>query len=451
MLKRMRWYLWVLAGILLIYLAVSVYFMEHFFMGTVVNGENAEFLTVKQVNSLILEQAESYSLTLKERGGTEETLTAEQLGMSFSETENVKKDKRIQNGFLWPRMFWQQDYYQIAPDIAVDEDTFQNTVSSLSCVQDGEQPEDAQVELTGDGYELIPEQQGSKIKEDVLEEQIRGAAQALSPELDLEETGCYEEPSVASDSPKITELTAKLDKWFSTEVTYEFGTETEVVDSSVVSGFVNMEGYEASLNEEAVKDWIAELADRHDTYKKKRSFNSTLRGTITVSGGNYGWQIDQAAETAELISLIKSHQSQTREPVYAKTAVSRDGYDFGNTYIEVDLKEQHLYFYENGTMIIDAPFVSGNVAKDWTTPPGLFTLYYKQTDKVLRGEDYETPVKYWMPFNGGIGLHDANWRGSFGGEIYKTNGSHGCINLPPAKAAQVYEHAYKGIPIICCD
>ena len=117
----------------------------------------------------------------------------------------------------------------------------------------------------------------------------------------------------------------------------------------------------------------------------------------------------------------------------------------------MDLKEQHLYFYENGTMIIDAPFVSGNVAKDWTTPPGLFTLYYKQTDKVLRGEDYETPVKYWMPFNGGIGLHDANWRGSFGGEIYKTNGSHGCINLPPAKAAQVYEHAYKGIPIICCD
>ena len=87
MLKRMRWYLWVLAGILLIYLAVSVYFMEHFFMGTVINGESAEFLTVKQVNSLILEQAESYSLTLKERGGTEDTLTAEQLGMSFSETE----------------------------------------------------------------------------------------------------------------------------------------------------------------------------------------------------------------------------------------------------------------------------------------------------------------------------------------------------------------------------
>ena len=96
-------------------------------------------------------------------------------------------------------------------------------------------------------------------------------------------------------------------------------------------------------------------------------------GRVTVTG-SYGWQIDQAAETAELISLIKSHQSQTREPVYAKTAVSRDGYDFGNTYIEVDLKEQHLYFYENGTMIIDAPFVSGNVAKDWTTPSGIIYI-----------------------------------------------------------------------------
>ena len=45
--------------------------------------------------------------------------------------------------------------------------------------------------------------------------------------------------------------------------------------------------------------------------------------------------------------------------------------------------------------------------------------------------------------------HDADWRSSFGGEIYKTNGSHGCINLPPAKAAVLYDHVYKNMPIIC--
>ena len=106
----------------------------------------------------------------------------------------------------------------------------------------------------------------------------------------------------------------------------------------------------------------------------------------------------------------------------------------------MDLATQHLYFYKDGKVIIDSPFVSGNVSKNYTTPPGLFELYYKQKDRVLKGEDYAAPVKYWMPFNGGIGLHDADWRSKFGGTIYQTNGSHGCINLPPAVAKTVYEN-----------
>ena len=107
-------------------------------------------------------------------------MTAQQLGMSFSETENVRNYKRVQNGFLWPRMFWQQDTYQIAPDITFDEETFDETLASLSCVREGEEPEDARVELTADGYELYPEQQGSRIKEDVLKEQVRAAAETLT-------------------------------------------------------------------------------------------------------------------------------------------------------------------------------------------------------------------------------------------------------------------------------
>ena len=116
-------------------------------------------MTVREANSLILAQAEGYELKLLERGGSEEILTAEQLGMSFSETDSVRKYKRIQNGFLWPRMFWQQDAYQIAPDITFDENRYTYTLAALSCVREGESPKDAWVELTAGGYELHPEQQ----------------------------------------------------------------------------------------------------------------------------------------------------------------------------------------------------------------------------------------------------------------------------------------------------
>ena len=52
---------------------------------------------------------------------------------------------------------------------------------------------------------------------------------------------------------------------------------------------------------------------------------------------------------------------------------------------------------------------------------------------------YSSPVKYWMPFTGNVGMHDADgWRSNYGGEIYKTNGSHGCVNMPLSKVREVY-------------
>ena len=449
MLKRIRWYLWILAGIFLAYLAASVYFMEHFFLGTAVNGENVEFQTVKQVNSLILEQAEGYGLTLLERGGTEESVTAQQLGMSFSETENVRNYKRVQNGFLWPRMFWQQDTYQIAPDITFDEETFDETLASLSCVREGEEPEDARVELTADGYELYPEQQGSRIKEDVLKEQVRAAAETLTETVDLEEAGCYEAPSLTADSPEITELTAKLDQWFATEVTYEFGSQTEVVDSSVVAGFIQLDGCEASLSEEAVRAWVAGLADRRDTYKKSRQFNSTLRGVITVSGGNYGWQIDQETETTALLASVEKGETAAKQPAWSREGKAwGDNNDVGDTYIEVDMGAQHMWAYKDGALLIDTDVVTGNISRNYGTPSMVAAIQYKDRNAVLRGDNYATPVKYWMPFYGNYGIHDASWRREFGGTVYLTNGSHGCVNTPPAAMKVIFENMDSGTPVV---
>ena len=64
------------------------------------------------------------------------------------------------------------------------------------------------------------------------------------------------------------------------------------------------------------------------------------------------------------------------------------------------------------------------------------------------GEDYRTPVSYWMAVYGNIGIHDATWRGKFGGSIYKTNGSHGCINTPMKAVSQLYEMVEEGTPVI---
>ena len=153
--------------------------------------------------------------------------------------------------------------------------------------------------------------------------------------------------------------------------------------------------------------------------------------------------------------MINNCSSQTREPAYSQTAASRNGYDFGNTYVEIDMGEQKLYMYKDGECIVNTPIVTGNVSKNYTTPEGLYTLYYKERNRILRGPkladgsySYESPVSYWMPFNGGIGLHDATWRGKFGGTIYKTNGSHGCINMPLDQAGALFNMIEPGTPVI---
>lgn len=109
---------------------------------------------------------------------------------------------------------------------------------------------------------------------------------------------------------------------------------------------------------------------------------------------------------------------------------------------------QHLYYYKNGSLIVDTDFVSGNDAKGWSTPVGAYGLYYKQTDKTLRGEGYATPVSFWMPFNGGVGFHDANWRRDFGGNYYKRNGSHGCVNMPYNAAKTLYDNIEAGCAVL---
>lgn len=118
-----------------------------------------------------------------------------------------------------------------------------------------------------------------------------------------------------------------------------------------------------------------------------------------------------------------------------------------DTYIDVDLTNQVLTYYKNGMPAITSEVVTGNTSRHNDTPEGVYEIYMKQKGRTLRGPDYETFVNYWMPFTGNYGLHDATWRGAFGGSIYRTAGSHGCVNLPKSAASTLYELAPIGTKV----
>ena len=116
-------------------------------------------------------------------------------------------------------------------------------------------------------------------------------------------------------------------------------------------------------------------------------------------------------------------------------------------YVIVDKSEQQLYLYDDNELLYTTPVTTG---KDETpSDTGLFKIKYKTTDVTLTdNKTYWSPVKYWMPYNGGEGLHDANWRSVFGTESYHYGGSHGCINMPVDIADEIYNNVEAGTKVL---
>ena len=232
-------------------------------------------------------------------------------------------------------------------------------------------------------------------------------------------------------------------------ITYQFGDQSEVLDSDrILSWLKEQEDGNVAIDEQQAKAFVKELAEKYDTAYTTRTFHTTGGRDIQIAQGDYGWRIDQEAETKHLLELLAAKQSATCEPIYAQTAAVHAKNDWGTTYVEVSLTDQYLWLYKDGHCILESYFVSGNPTRGHATPKGIYGLTYKTRDATLSGEGYDSKVKYWMPFNRNVGLHDAPWRKTFGGQIYRNNGSHGCINLPPANAAKIYENVDKNTPVI---
>lgn len=433
-----------------------------FVQGTSVNGLGIGSLTVDEAAGRIGSfYSSEYKLTIKERGGKEEYINGPDIGFTVG----------LPDGFLQEILNQQNAGGRLSgPDVdnkhridmtnTFNADALTAKINELNCISGSSivTTADAHVSAYQEGqpFTIIPEVRGNNVYPEKVAEAVRAAVTAGSSEVNLEESGCYYEVQITSDNAQLAELRDTMNRCREMSITYTFGENSEVLDAAgICSWITGTQDGVIMVNRDQALAYVQSLAAKYDTAGTTRTFRTATGRDVSVSGP-YGWKIDQNAETDALIGMIRTGESQSREPQYASAAVDHTAQEWGNTYVEVDLTGQHVYMTKDGAVVWDAPCVTGNSAKNYDTPAGIYSLTYKERDRVLRGAkradgsyEYESPVSYWMPFNGGIGLHDANWRGSFGGSIYKNNGSHGCVNLPPAKVKALYDMVYKGMPVIC--
>ncbi len=453
--KRMLRLLVIDAGIfcavVAVYLVFAVYYHNHFFGNTLINGVNASNMTVEEAEKAINQQVTAYQLEIQQRNGITDTIYGENINLHTEFDKSMSDLITSQNALLWPSAFFKAQELEIGTMLSYDQELLKKYVDIMNGLkpENMTEPVDARITYGENGFVIVPEEPGTKLVKDRLYPVVEEAVKNLQPTLSLEEADCYEKPLITSADTRLMAAMTELKHITDAKITYEFGDVTEILDGSKISEWLSVDdNFQVSLNKDKVKEYVDYIGKTYNSFGRKRTFLTSYGKEIKVEGGDYGWWLDRVSEVKELTDLILGGQQTVKKPVYFQTAQKYGKDDIGNTYVEVNLTAQHLFFYKDGELILESDFVSGNVSKDFGTPVGTYPVQYKENDAVLVGEDYETPVKYWMPFNKNIGFHDAVWRDEFGKDIYLTRGSHGCINMPPKAAKKMFENIKRGVAVI---
>ena len=465
--KSHRWLIGIAGGLVLLlisaYSGVALYYRAHFLPNTVINGVDCSGLGAAAAAAVLDGKISDYSLEVTGRdyttgaaGASVGVISAADIQLAFvGNLDAVSNLLSQQNPWLWVKALFPHEYaHTLTQGVSYDEALLAGVIKSWTALQSAnmKKAQDAYISDYSEeqkGYSVVPETAGTELDVDQVIQTVSEAVETQAAGLDLEAKQLYKTAKVQQNDSGLTEAVETANRWLSTEISYDWNGALVLLNDDVLRDWVSIQDGKAVLDEEAVADFVKEQARQYDTYGKYKKFVTALGVELTLHSVNYGWRTDTESETAELIGLIKEGESAHREPVYLNTGSQKGENDIGGSYVEADLTNQHLYVYEDGEIVLETDFVSGNMSNGNRTPQGIFGLSYKTKNAVLRGSTYETPVNYWMPFYGNYGMHDATWRKGFGGTIYLTSGSHGCINLPLNAAKEIYEYVYTGSPVIC--
>jgi len=399
---------------------------------------------------IIRNYIKDYELQLIERNGETEFITGHDIELQYNEMNSITKIYQEQNSFQWISSLFKGQGYYVTDLYNYHNEKLEEAINKLMCInKDMLDPQNVSFKYSNGIYEVIEEVYGNKIIKEKLSEEIKKNIIRGKTSLDLDIKLCYENPKYILSSDKTYQTKNLLNKYVATKITYNFGNENEILEGNLINKWLHVnENLDVIINKNAVMKYVKGLGRKYDTVGETRNFKTSTGKIVEVIGGLYGWKINQAKETKALIENIKLGNVIEKEPIYTQKALSRDGNEIGNTYVEINITNQYLWFYKDGKLIAQGAIVTGNPNKGNSTVVGTYMLNYKQNGATLIGLGYEVNVNYWMPFYGNMGIHDANWRNSFGGEIYKSKGTHGCVNVPLYLAKTIFENIEAGIPVI---
>lgn len=443
----------IVALLAVVYLAGALVFMDRFLPRTTVGDLDVSLKSSAEVQGMLADVIDDYVLKVEGQGFSLK-LSAAEAGMRLDGRAATDAMHASANAWAWPleilKAHDESDKLAATYNESGLGDTVRAAVDEFN--KTATPPTDAVIaysEAKG-AFIVEPEAVGTALSYDAVIKAVDDAVLALQPTVKLG-ADVLQQPKVLSSDPKLTAAAEQANTMIKADLvlTMAGGTAGEV-NADLISQWVRLgDDLSATLDEAALTAWVDELAAACNTVGTQRTYTRPDGKVVTVAGGVYGWSVDRDA----LLNLVKESVAagtvQTAEVPCTSVGTGYNGagaQDWGLRYCDIDLAEQYARFYdETGALIWESPIVSGIPDGVHDTSVGVYWLNQKASPSKLIGYEngkkiYESDVQYWMPFVGNvIGLHDADWQSSFGGTRYRDGaGSHGCVNLPPYKAAELY-------------
>ena len=426
--------------------------------GTTVGGVSVSEQSAKEAGKTLQQAAEDYKLTVRFAQNTR-TFSAEELGLTVDQDALKRLAKAMQQGHSTSSTT--EDAQPVLTCETDLKQEMQNLPERTAHADKATQDAVLTYDKKAGEYVIQEEQVGGTIDTQALAEAVQTAAEQLQPELDAVGAGLYGGETVRrSDDEKLNQALAQANQMLKTDVTYTFEVERrnvygkERLNKSTIQKWltVSKDGKRVQIDQEKVDNYVNEIARIYSVKEPTTAQFVTASGDyVEVEAPITDESVDTQALKKDILNAIQEGATGQRKAPYRKTRTGEQGTtDLGGTYVEVDLDKQHLYLYVNGKKKAEGDICSGSVADGCATPAGLYTIKTKDYDRYLVGEGYRDWVHYFMPFNGGIGLHDSTWREAdeYGGDVYLESGSHGCINMPLELVKTVDEYIDVGDYVI---
>ena len=436
------------------YVGGALYFQDKFLPNTTVNEMKIGSKSLDAANTSLTAQVNHEVFTFTDNGKTTQTINLSDLGKTIDFSNELKKLQTSQSSWSWPAAFFTKTEKTIG-NFAINDEEINTYVTNtltpaLTTLNEGRtKSADATLAFADGKFSVQPEVVGNYLHTDAIVAALKEKITAGEKTLELEDY--VTQPSIKKDDAKLTTELAQANKIAEISANYTINDAKIAIPSETIQSWLTFTDGKVGVNTESVKAYVTALGAKYNTSVASYSFKSTKRGQVDVPAGSYSWSIQVNSETEALSSAILAGEDFTRTPI-VKGAGSASGARIGNTYIEVDKTNQHMWYYKDGALVLETDVVTGKPSTP--TPSGVFYVWNKELNSTLNGTNadgsaYATPVNYWMPVNWtGVGIHDANWQPTFGGTWYQAHGSHGCVNTPPGVMAKLYEAVSTDTPVL---